>query len=262
MKPQPAQESMDRALSHVARQGVHNPSIAQAYLESEDSQETIPLNGDLIRVGSYFDCGIKLDDPGVSRQHALFRSIDSYWLLQDLGSTNGTWVNGERIERPKRLNANDRIAFGRIRFVLRNKGEPAQSVLDRLILLRPYEFEKLTGQLFTKLGFDATVTKQTADGGVDVEAIHKGVIFRGRYLIQCKRYNSSHKVSRPEIQAFHGRLAMEPRARGIVITTSSFTRGAQKAAELSGINLINGPELEALVVRHGLLGSPADATKT
>jgi restriction system protein len=116
--------------------------------------------------------------------------------------------------------------------------------------------------LFAKLGFDATVTGQTADGGVDVEAIHKGVIFRGRYLLQCKRYNSSHKVTRPEIHAFHGRLAMEPRARGIFITTSSFTRGARKAAELTGINLIEGRELESLIGRHGLLGSYAATTKT
>ena len=128
--------------------------------------------------------------------------------------------------------------------------------------LQPYEFEKLTGQLFTKLGFDATVTKQVADGGVDVEAIHKDVIFRGRYLIQCKRYNSSHKVTMPEIQAFHGRLAREPRARGIFITTSSFTRGARKEAALTGINLIDGRELESLIAQHGLLRPSGAATKT
>jgi restriction system protein len=178
-----------------------------------------------------------------------------------LGSTNGTWVNGKQIDRPTELNAGDRIAFCRTRFVLRSEGGHSQSVLEKIVSLQPYEFEKLTEQLFAKLGFDATVTRQTVDGGVDVEAIHKGVIFRGRYLLQCKRY-TSHKVTRPEIQAFRGRLAREPRARGIFITTSSFTRGARKEAELTGINLIDGQELESLIARHGLLGSSAVAMKT
>jgi pSer/pThr/pTyr-binding forkhead associated (FHA) protein len=236
---------------------VQNPSIAQAYLDSEGRRDPMALKADLIRVGSSADCGINLDDPGISRKHAVFRNIDGRWLVQDLGSTNGTWVDGKRIEHPTKLNSGDQIAFGRVRFVLRSEGNGQQGVLDKIISLQPYQFEKLTGQLFTKLGFDTTVTKQTADGGVDVEATHKGVIFRGRYLLQCKRYNSSHKVTRPEIQAFHGRLAMEPRARGIFITTSSFTRGAQKAAELTGINLIDGQELEALLIRHNLFSVSA-----
>jgi pSer/pThr/pTyr-binding forkhead associated (FHA) protein len=216
--------------------------IAQAYLESEDHRQKIVLSENLTRVGSNSDCKIILNDPVVSRRHALFRNIDGHWLLQDLGSTNGTWVNDKRIEKRTELNAGDRITIGRTKFVFCSEGRRSQSVLDKMFALQPYEFEKLIGQLFTKLGFDATVTNQTGDGGVDVEVIHKAVIFRGRYLIQCKSYNSSHKVTRPEIQAFHGRLAMEPRARGIFITTSSYTRGAQEAAELTGINLIDGKE--------------------
>jgi restriction system protein len=116
------------------------------------------------------------------------------------------------------------------------------------------------GVLFRRLSFETLVTRQVADGGVDVVAVNHGLIFRGRYLIQCKliqckRYNPSNKVTRPEIQTFHGRIAIEPRARGIFITTSSFTRGAQKFAELTGINLIDGQELETLIIRHRVLGS-------
>jgi pSer/pThr/pTyr-binding forkhead associated (FHA) protein len=259
MKPQVTRQSA-APLTPMASTGAQNSSTARTYSEREDRKERIALK-DLSRVGANSDCTIVLDDATVFGSHAVFRNIEGCrWIVQDLGSTNGTWVNGKQIDRPAAVNVGDRIAFGRTRFVLRNEGGRSQSVLDKIVSLRPYEFEKLTEQLFGKLGFDATVTKQTGDGGVDVEAIHKGVIFRGRYLLQCKRYRS-HKVTRPEVQAFHGRLAREPRARGIFITTSSFTRGAQKEAELTGINLINGQELESLVVRHSLLAPSPGAPK-
>lgn len=240
--------------ARLAGEEKSQPSFAQAYLEIEDLSEKFLLKADLIHVGSGSDCSIVVNDPAVSRHHAILRNMGDFWSVQDLGSTNGTWVNGKRIGRPTRLEAGDFLAFGRVRCVLRT--EPPRSLLDNIIALAPFAFEKLVGELFKKLSLETLVTRQTADGGVDVVAVNSGVIFRGRYLIQCKRYNPSNKVSRPEIQAFHGRIAMEPRARGIFITTSGFTRGARKFSELTGINLIDGQELEQLVIRHRLLVSP------
>jgi restriction system protein len=124
--------------------------------------------------------------------------------------------------------------------------------LERILALEPYEFEKLTGELFTKMGFEVIVTKQSSDGGIDVQAVNNGTIFRGKYLIQCKRYRGG-KVSRPEIVGFYGRIASEPGARGIFITSSSFTSGAREFGKATGINLIDGEELEKLVMRHRLL---------
>lgn len=234
---------------------VNNPSIVLAYLEIGDRSERIPLNAELISVGSSPECKIVLKDPAVSRRHAILRHIGSSWLVQDLGSTNGTWINGERIGRLTRLRAGHRIAFGRARFVFRDENGHARSVLDDLLALSPFDFEKVVGELFRKLSFETLVTRQVADGRIDVVAVNHGLIFRGRYLIQCKRYNPSNRVTRPEIQAFHGRIAVEPGARGIFITTSSFTRGAHKFAQLTGINLIDGQELEKLIIRHRLLPS-------
>jgi pSer/pThr/pTyr-binding forkhead associated (FHA) protein len=239
----------------LADDAMQRPPIVQAHLELEDRSAKILLEPEMLSVGSTADCNIVLDDSAVSGRHAIFRKMGSFWLIQDLGSTNGTWVNGRRIDRPTRLNSGDQIAFGRARFVLRSEGELSRRVFDKILALSAYGFEQLVGELFTKLSFETLVTRQGTDGGIDVVAVNKGVIFRGRYLIQCKRYNPSNKVSRPEVQAFHGRIAVEPRARGIFITTSSFTRGAQKFAELTGINLIDGPELERLIIRHSLFDS-------
>jgi hypothetical protein len=58
-------------------------------------------------------CDIELpDDSEVSRRHALVRREGEALVIQDLGSTNGTFVNGERIEAPRRLVDGDEVSFG------------------------------------------------------------------------------------------------------------------------------------------------------
>jgi pSer/pThr/pTyr-binding forkhead associated (FHA) protein len=222
--------------------------VAEAYLEAANAAHTRHMfNGDTITVGSGSDCSISIDNLSVSRRHARFRKIGNYWWVEDAGSTNGTWVNGARIDRPTRMLTGDKIAFGGARFFFCGR-----SLLQRVITLHPYEFEKLVAELFARLGFESAVTKQTGDGGVDVIAVNKGVIFRGKYLVQCKRYSISHKVSLPEVMSFFGRIAAE-HAKGIFVTSSNFTRHAKQFAESNGINLIDGEELKTLVQRHQLL---------
>ena len=46
-------------------------------------------------------CQLVLGDDTVSRRHAELRIVDGIWMLRDLGSSNGTWVNGRRVVRPK-----------------------------------------------------------------------------------------------------------------------------------------------------------------
>ncbi len=174
-------------------------------------------------------------------------------------------MNVRRITGPTEISAGDHISLGNARFFFENGEVPAAvvgsgsannsavSLLDRVMALSPYDFEKLTGALFTKLGFEVLVTKPSSDGGVDVEAVNTRVIYRGKYLIQCKRYRARNKVSRPEIQGFFGRVASEKGARGIFVTSSSFTRGARQFAQETGINLIDGHELEELVLRYRLI---------
>jgi len=55
------------------------------------------------------DCEIVLADPEVSRRHATIRAIDDALAIEDLGSTNGTFVNGERLTGVSRLKDGDLI---------------------------------------------------------------------------------------------------------------------------------------------------------
>lgn len=59
-------------------------------------------------------------DEAVSRVHARLEHIGPVWCVTDLGSTNGTLVNGERIYAPRTLFHGDEIVVGRTRLVLRD----------------------------------------------------------------------------------------------------------------------------------------------
>jgi hypothetical protein len=64
------------------------------------------------RVGRNTESDIFLVDPSVSRNHALLDVQDGSLVVRDAGSSNGTFVNGERIER-RTLRAGDVVAFGK-----------------------------------------------------------------------------------------------------------------------------------------------------
>jgi hypothetical protein len=71
-------------------------------------------------VGRSRQCDVVLNDPNVSRQHAEIRPRGGAWVLTDLGSTNGSLLNGRRIEGPEVVKPGDEIEIGTsaIRFEL------------------------------------------------------------------------------------------------------------------------------------------------
>ncbi len=64
-------------------------------------------------------CDITLGDPDVSRRHAEIEISNATLLISDLGSTNGTFVNGERIDQPRELRDGDEIRIGAVVWRLR-----------------------------------------------------------------------------------------------------------------------------------------------
>jgi pSer/pThr/pTyr-binding forkhead associated (FHA) protein len=69
--------------------------------------------GDGLIIGRQ-NADLLLDDPQVSRRHAVVRAVDGELEIEDLGSANGTFVNGARVDSPHRLSAGDEIAIGPI----------------------------------------------------------------------------------------------------------------------------------------------------
>jgi EAL domain-containing protein (putative c-di-GMP-specific phosphodiesterase class I) len=67
-------------------------------------------------VGRKPDAALSIPSPTVSREHAELTAVDRGLLLRDLGSTNGTFVNGVRIQQPCTVHHGDLLQFGQIVF--------------------------------------------------------------------------------------------------------------------------------------------------
>ncbi|MEJ2388869.1 MAG: ATP-binding cassette domain-containing protein [Chromatiaceae bacterium] len=80
-----------------------------------------------IIVGRLADCGLPIDSPLISREHARLVCTPEQVWLEDLHSTNGTFVNGRRIEGRVALTAGDRVSFATFVFVFSGAAlEPAE----------------------------------------------------------------------------------------------------------------------------------------
>ena len=62
--------------------------------------------------GRHADCGLVLDHSQISRRHALFAAEGEMLTVSDLGSQNGTWVNGQRLLGPRQIQGSDRLQLG------------------------------------------------------------------------------------------------------------------------------------------------------
>jgi hypothetical protein len=72
-------------------------------------------------IGRELECDMTLADQTVSRWHASLQWDGYGWLLDDLGSTNGTRLNGWRVTAPSRVTAGDMVSFGASTFVLADR---------------------------------------------------------------------------------------------------------------------------------------------
>jgi hypothetical protein len=85
------------------------------------NQRTYEITTPLVILGRGTDCDLRLVDPGVSRHHAEIRVEDDEVVLVDLGSTNGTFVNGQPVRRVP-LTDGTRVTLGRTTLVFRRDG--------------------------------------------------------------------------------------------------------------------------------------------
>jgi DNA-binding CsgD family transcriptional regulator len=143
-------------------------------------RSVVALQGDRVTVGKAVENTIALDgDPTVSRLHAVLEHFDAGWCVSDLGSSNGTFVNGERIWSSQRLRHGDEVRVGRTRLLFRNRadlgvshtetdeGPPDLTARERdvlLVLCRPL----LDRDLFTE---PATVKEIATDLVVSEAAV-------------------------------------------------------------------------------------------
>jgi hypothetical protein len=72
--------------------------------------------GDQVIVGRERDCQLFIESPNISRHHARFTFMNGQWMLEDLQSSNGTFVNGQRLGQPQYIRPGDAINLGSLQF--------------------------------------------------------------------------------------------------------------------------------------------------
>jgi len=86
-------------------------SAAWVVVHEDGESRTVVLSSDAITIGRLPECQVTINDKGASRRHAQIRHANGTYVLTDLGSTNGTRLNGQTIQT-RELVDGDRITIG------------------------------------------------------------------------------------------------------------------------------------------------------
>ncbi|HVW00909.1 MAG TPA: FHA domain-containing protein [Planctomycetaceae bacterium] len=82
------------------------------FVNGQHSGRRVQLNSPRFIIGREVDCSLQLEDIQLSRHHAVLLT-DAYAIrIRDLGSLNGTWVNGQKITSQMNLKHGDRVQVG------------------------------------------------------------------------------------------------------------------------------------------------------
>jgi pSer/pThr/pTyr-binding forkhead associated (FHA) protein len=116
-----------------------------AYVEvwSPTGRVFVALDGPRVTVGSDPCNGVALSgDRRVSRVHAVFESYGACWSIRDLGSRNGTYVNGTQIFAEQVLRPGDELRVGESRLIYRAEQSVGEATLDTLTGHTPPELTR------------------------------------------------------------------------------------------------------------------------
>lgn len=135
----------------------------------------------------------------------------------------------------------------------------AEDLLDRVCAAPPDFFERLIVDLLLAMGYGGSAAEagralgRSGDDGVD-GVIDQDELGLDRVYIQAKRYAAGNSVGSGAIRDFFGSLDRHKAAKGLFVTTSSFTTGARDTAEYLSkrIVLIDGEQLTRLMIRHNV----------
>ncbi|HYK35623.1 restriction endonuclease [Alloacidobacterium sp.] len=133
----------------------------------------------------------------------------------------------------------------------------AEELIDRVRQMSPAFFERLVIRLLLSMGYGGSVEEagralgRSGDDGVD-GVVDQDALGLDRVYVQAKRYSDSHSIGAGAVRDFFGSLDRHKAAKGLLVTTSSFSSSAKETAEFLSkrIVLIDGVQLAKLMIRY------------
>jgi pSer/pThr/pTyr-binding forkhead associated (FHA) protein len=101
----------------ASRSGIGTLAVLDSPGDEPPAGSVIPL-GPINSIGRNVNNSVYVEDDFVSTNHAMLTFRGRAWYVEDQGSTNGTYVNGHRIDRPVALSFGDELTIGRVRMRL------------------------------------------------------------------------------------------------------------------------------------------------
>jgi pSer/pThr/pTyr-binding forkhead associated (FHA) protein len=89
-----------------------NPTTLKI-VDGPNAGQSVPLGDEPILLGRGTDAAIRLDDDYVSTRHARFATNGEQWFVEDLGSTNGTYLGSQRITTPIPIGLGIQVRLGK-----------------------------------------------------------------------------------------------------------------------------------------------------
>jgi restriction system protein len=135
----------------------------------------------------------------------------------------------------------------------------AQELLDRICKASSEFFERLIVNLLLRMGYGGSTADagralgRSGDDGVD-GVINQDALGLDRVYIQAKRFTTGNNIGAGAIRDFFGSLDRHKAAKGLFVTTSTFSPSARETAEFLSkrIVLIDGEQLTRLMIRYNV----------
>jgi len=167
--------------------------------------------------------------------------------VSSTGDSSSQATASETADRRRQLAANPDIP---------TDGSPIETPAQLKTALQqmdPYEFEYFVADLWERMGWETTVSAESADKGIDVTA-RKSTPYDQLVLIQAKRYGPNTTVGSPDIQQY---ASLKHQQSGVdkvlMVTTNEYTQQARELADQLNVKLINGDDLVELIDKQEAL---------
>ena len=217
-------------------------------------------DADALSIGRDPGCGFSLDHPSVSRLHARIAAAPGGWLLEDAGSKNGSFVDGERIAE-RRLDQGCWLRFGDVYCEFERVTSEQAEAMQQRMQLRRQDSAALQRQVSAVRGFDAMLS-ETLRAAVELSGCERGFLLLGEpgaLAVRSAIGMTAAELAAAEFRGSAGAVqrAMEERRAVVANDVATLPWLGQRASVLAGgiRALVCAPISAAAGFRGELLGA-------